>query len=82
MSGGTNDFKTTDTYFSSPTPYFGYYQALGVSKRVLGGPLIWNKATFTQTFSTPKPHYKFNLKFKVVLGDDFSGDFRYSIAGA
>lgn len=56
--------------------YFSYY----LGKRVLGGPIVWYKATFTRTF-TLNPHYKFRLKFTLVLGDNFAGNFQYTVGG-
>jgi hypothetical protein len=60
MTGGDNDFKTSDHYLGSPLVFFGYYEEL-IPKRVLGGPMIWNKATFTKTFLSLKPHYSINI---------------------
>lgn len=43
-SSSSNDFTTTDTFLGTGnTIYFSYY----LGKRVLGGPLVWNKAIFT-----------------------------------
>ncbi|CAD8159995.1 unnamed protein product [Paramecium octaurelia] len=78
-SSSATDFQTTNTFIGSgPTIYFSYY----LGKRVLGGPLVWNKAIFTQNFVL-NPHYKFRIKFTLVLGDDFvnAGDFRYTVGG-
>jgi hypothetical protein len=57
MTGGSNDFETSGDFLSSSTIYFGYFSALNVNKRVLGGPLIWHSAKFTKQFSYLKPHY-------------------------
>jgi hypothetical protein len=48
MTGGSNDFETSGDFLSSSTIYFGYFSALNVNKRVLGGPLIWHSAKFTK----------------------------------
>lgn len=62
-----NNFKTTDRQiFNYVKIFFSYY----LNRRVLGGPLVWNSAYFEKTF-TLNPHYKFNIKFTVVLGDSF-----------
>lgn len=51
-----------------------------MGKRVLGGPLVWHEATFTKPY-TLNPHYRFRLKFTLILGDGLDGDFRYNIGG-
>ncbi|CAD8156620.1 unnamed protein product [Paramecium pentaurelia] len=77
MTTGGTDFKTSDHFLSTNiVVYFSYY----MGKRVLGGPLVWNKATFTKTY-TLNPHYQFRLKFTLVLGDNFQGNFQYTIGG-
>lgn len=44
-SSDSTDFSTTDTFSGTAGSkiYFSYY----LGKRVLGGPLVWNKAIFT-----------------------------------
>lgn len=77
MSGGSSDFKTTDHFTGSGTAvWFSYYK----SRRVLGGPLVWNSAAFSKTITSLNYHYKFRIMFTVVFGDNFSGDFRYTVA--
>ncbi|CAK71463.1 unnamed protein product (macronuclear) [Paramecium tetraurelia] len=77
ITNGGSDFTTSDGFLSTNIKvYFSYY----MGKRVLGGPLVWNSATFTKPY-TLNPHYKFRFKFTLVLGDEFSGDFQYTIGG-
>lgn len=76
----STDFTTSNTFINpnGPTIYFSYY----LGKRVLGGPLVWNQAAFTQNFVL-NPHYKFRIRFSLILGDGLSssGDFRYTVGG-
>ncbi|CAD8157585.1 unnamed protein product [Paramecium pentaurelia] len=72
-----DDFSTSDHFLNTNIDvYFSYY----MGKRVFGGPLVWHEATFTKAY-TLNPHYKFRLKFTLILGDELDGDFQYTIGG-
>lgn len=64
---GTPNLETGGVYFSHIP-----------NKRVLGGVLVWFKMGFTKSFTITQPHYAIRVVMSVILGDDFSGTFKYT----
>ncbi|CAD8070395.1 unnamed protein product [Paramecium primaurelia] len=64
-----NNFLTQQKFSIFPTKF------------VLGGVMVWNNAIYKKSWSISKPHYAVTIRFNVIYGDQYAGNFYYTIQG-
>ncbi|CAD8082958.1 unnamed protein product [Paramecium sonneborni] len=65
--GGSSNWKTGQKFSFFP------------NKFVLGGIMVWNNAKFIKSWVITEPHYAVTIRFNVTFGDEYSGNFYYTI---